>query len=53
MRIFISADMEGVTGVVHRDQLMPEGKTYERARKMMTADVNAAITGALRVAPDS
>lgn len=51
MRIFISADMEGVTGVAHRDQLMPEGKTYERARRLMTADINAAITGALRVEP--
>ncbi len=49
MKIFISADMEGVTGVVHRDQLMPEGKTYERARKLMTADINAAIEGALSV----
>lgn len=53
MKIFISADMEGVTGVVHRDQLVPEGKTYERARKLMTADINAAITGALRAAPDA
>ncbi len=53
MKIFISADMEGVTGVVHRDQLVPEGKTYERARKLMTADINAAITGALREAPDA
>lgn len=51
MKIFISADMEGVTGVVHRDQLMPEGKTYERARKLMTADVNAVITGTLREEP--
>jgi D-amino peptidase len=51
MRIFISADMEGVTGVAHRDQLVPEGRTYERARKLMTADVNAVITGALREAP--
>ncbi|MBZ0135728.1 MAG: M55 family metallopeptidase [Planctomycetes bacterium] len=51
MKIFISADMEGVTGVVHRDQLMPEGKTYERARKLMTEDVNAVITGALREEP--
>lgn len=53
MKIFISADMEGATGVVHGDQLMPEGKTYERARKLMTADINAVITGALREAPDS
>ncbi|MDC1142518.1 M55 family metallopeptidase [Planctomycetota bacterium] len=49
MKIFISADIEGVTGVVHRDQLMPEGKTYERARKLMTADINAAIEGALTI----
>ena len=48
MRIFISADMEGATGVVHRDQLMPEGKTYAQARKLLTGDVNAAIEGALR-----
>ena len=42
MNIFISADMEGVTGIVHGDQLMPSGKTYERGRKLMTADINAA-----------
>ncbi|MCA8936849.1 MAG: M55 family metallopeptidase [Planctomycetes bacterium] len=53
MKIFISADMEGVTGIVHGDQLMPSGKTYERGRKLMTADINAAITGALREAPEA
>lgn len=51
MRIFISADIEGCTGIVHRDQLMPEGKTYGAARKLMTGDINAAIVGALRVDP--
>lgn len=51
MRIFISADIEGCTGIVHRDQLMPEGKTYVAARKLMTGDINAAIVGALRVDP--
>ncbi len=51
MRIFISADIEGCTGIVHRDQLMPEGKTYGAARKLMTGDINAAIVGALRVEP--
>ena len=35
MRIFISADIEGCTGIVHRDQLMPEGKTYGAARKLI------------------
>lgn len=53
MRIFISADMEGITGIVHRDQLMPDGKTYTAGRKLMTGDVNAAIEGALREAPDA
>ncbi len=51
MRIFISADIEGCTGIVHRDQLMPEGKTYGAARKLMTGDINAAILGALRADP--
>lgn len=53
MKIFISADMEGATGIVHGDQLMPSGKTYERARKLLTNDINAAIEGALRLEPDA
>lgn len=51
MRIFLSTDMDGITGVVHREQLMPEGRDYERARRLMTADINAAIEGALREDP--
>ncbi len=53
MKIFISADIEGATGVIHRDQLMPEGKTYIQACKFLTEDINAAIRGALRVKPDA
>lgn len=53
MKIFICADMEGITGVVHREQLMPEGKQYAEARKWMTRDINAAIEGALAVAPEA
>jgi D-amino peptidase len=53
MLIFIAADMEGATGVVHHDQLMPEGKTYSAARKLLTQDINAAIEGCLRVIPDA
>ncbi|MFT7520857.1 MAG: D-amino peptidase [Kiritimatiellia bacterium] len=45
--------MEGITGVVHREHLMPGGNDYERARKWMTQDINAAIEGALREAPDA
>jgi D-amino peptidase len=44
-KIFISADMEGITGVVQPAQLGPDGFEYQRAREWMTAEVNAAITG--------
>lgn len=47
MRVYISVDMEGVAGVVHRDQTGREGKDYEQARKLMTNEANAAIQGAL------
>ena len=46
MRVFISADIEGVSGVVDREDAIIGGREYERARRLMTADVNAAIAGA-------
>lgn len=53
MKVFIAVDMEGATGVVHSDQLMPEGKTYTQARNLLTDDVNAAIEGVLSVVPEA
>lgn len=47
LRVFISADMEGIAGVVDEQQLVPEGFEYGAFRKLMTAEVNAAIEGAL------
>jgi D-amino peptidase len=46
MKILIAADMEGITGVVHWDQVNPNHSEYSRFRKLMTEDVNAAIRGA-------
>ncbi len=46
MKILIAADMEGVTGVVHWDQVMPSHPEYARFRSLMTADINAAVRGA-------
>lgn len=46
LKIYISADMEGVVGVVTSDQLGPEGFEYQRFREFMTAEVNAAIEAA-------
>jgi D-amino peptidase len=45
-KIYISADLEGVTGVVTAEQLGPGGFEYERFRRFMTEEVLAAIDGA-------
>ncbi|MFD8723338.1 M55 family metallopeptidase [Streptomyces sp. NPDC059629] len=49
MRIHISVDMEGITGLVDRDRddVQPGGRDYERGRSMMAEDVNAAVRGAV------
>lgn len=46
LKIYISADMEGVVGAVTGDQLGPSGFEYETFRELMTAEVNAAIDAA-------
>lgn len=47
-KVFISADMEGISGISASDQLSASGAEYGRSRKMMAEDVNAAIRGARR-----
>jgi len=46
LKVYISADMEGITGVASADQLGPTAFEYGRAREWMTAEVLAAIQGA-------
>jgi D-amino peptidase len=46
LKVYISADMEGVAGVVSGDQLGPQSFEYERFRGFMTNEVLAAIEGA-------
>ena len=52
MKILISADMEGITGVTTWDQVTPGHPEYGRFRRMMTADVNAAVRGAFEGGAD-
>jgi D-amino peptidase len=51
MRVYISVDMEGIAGVVHEDQTDPteprHAGEYNRFRRLMTNEANAAISGAL------
>jgi len=53
MKIFISADIEGITGIIHRDQIFPGEANYAQGCRLMTADINAAIEGVLEVEPDA
>jgi D-amino peptidase len=46
MKVFISADIEGVGGVVRGEQSSRDNADYAHARKLMTAEVNSAIRGA-------
>lgn len=48
MKIYISADMEGVTGVTHPQDVIPGRERYDDFRRYLTADVNAAIEGAAK-----
>ncbi|MFO7952971.1 MAG: M55 family metallopeptidase [Bacillota bacterium] len=46
MKVYISADLEGIAGVVDRSQLGGEGENYRRACWLMTGEVDAAARGA-------
>jgi D-amino peptidase len=46
MKIFISADMDGCAGVAVPRQCDMDNPDYELARRLMTDEVNAAISGA-------
>jgi len=47
MKIFISADIEGITGVTHWDEADRLKSDYGEFREQMTAEVSAACEGAL------
>lgn len=46
MKVLISADAEGITGIFKKSQVTPGRTDYGQLRSMMAHDVNAAIRGA-------
>jgi D-amino peptidase len=46
-KVYISVDMEGISGISGDDQVSSTGREYDRSRKLMAEDANAAIRGAL------
>jgi D-amino peptidase len=47
VKILISADMEGATGVTWPADVEPGTEQWQRCRRMFTSDVNAAVAGFL------
>lgn len=47
MKVFISADIEGISGVVHGEHTTRDGREHNYARMLMTKEVNACVQGAL------
>ncbi len=48
MKIFISADMEGISGIVDPSYIDPDkGSNYARGRIFMTQDINAVVEAAI------
>ncbi len=45
-KVYISVDMEGISGINSDNQTSATGAEYGRARKLMAEDANAAIRGA-------
>ena len=47
VKVLISVDMEGISGIVSRQETLPAGQFYRECRRWMTWDTNAAVEGAL------
>lgn len=45
MKIFVVADMEGITGVTNWEEVTPGQSEWQRCRRLMTEDINAAVSG--------
>ena len=47
MKLFLSTDFEGTSGIVAWEQIIEGNAEYEQGRRLLTAEVNAVINGAI------
>jgi len=47
LKVFISVDMEGISGVINWEEVSRNGQDYSLFRRLMTEEANAAVEGAL------
>jgi len=45
MKLYISADMEGISGISGSDFVLPDRRLYPEGRRYYTRDINACATG--------
>ena len=48
MKVYVSMDAEGISGIFNLGQVMTANREYEFARRMMANDINAAAEGAFQ-----
>jgi D-amino peptidase len=53
MRVLVSVDMEGISGVVDGQDVSPGNGEYERNRALITAEASAAVRGVYAYESDS
>ena len=51
MKVFISVDIEGISGIVDNIMTSRTQGDYEKGRSLMVGDVNSAIEGILSLGP--
>jgi D-amino peptidase len=53
VRIFIFSDIEGISGIYTKDQVLKDGRYYNEGRELMTAEINACAEGCKAAGADS
>ena len=45
MNVYLMVDIEGISGIYAREQVLPEEPRFQEGRRLMTADINACMRG--------
>lgn len=53
MKIYIFADMEGISGISGSDFVLPNGGHFEEGRRFYTWDINACVRGCIQAGADA
>jgi D-amino peptidase len=53
MRVYVTVDIEGISGIIHSSEGSPGNPEYERARRLMTAEASAVVAGIFDADPSA